>query len=394
MAPNFEQFGSVGGPLLRLLRLGRLRLRLRHGPRPPRRRDPGRRRRASASPSTWPRPPRAARVEVAYEVEVALRHCHGNGAEPGTPIVTCPRCQGAGQIQAVSRTAFGQLVRTRGLRPLRRRRARARAALHDLPRAPGGAWSTARCTSTSPPASPTASASASPAAATRGSAAGPPGDLYVMVRVREDERFLRDGEDLAHRRRRRRRRSPRSAPPSRCRRSTARCRSRSPPAPSPARSCRCAAAGSRRCSAAARATCTCRQRRHPAAAHAEQRELLEQLADTLGDGDLRAGRGHARQAEARAGADDPPAPRGSGSGSGASGRRWPSPRCCRCCRAARRRREPDQDGSSTRSTRRAQSCRAPTTSGRPPATRCRPHADRRRRRLGAALARSTSGRSR
>ena len=25
---------------------------------------------------------------------------------------------------------------------------------------------------------------------------GPAGDLYVVVRVREDERFLRDGEDL------------------------------------------------------------------------------------------------------------------------------------------------------------------------------------------------------
>jgi molecular chaperone DnaJ len=29
-----------------------------------------------------------------------------------------------------------------------------------------------------------------------GERGGPPGDLYVMVRVREDERFVRDGEDL------------------------------------------------------------------------------------------------------------------------------------------------------------------------------------------------------
>src|SRR5919109_282818 len=36
----------------------------------------------------------------------------GNGAEPGTPIVTCPKCRGAGQIQAVQRTRFGQMVRT------------------------------------------------------------------------------------------------------------------------------------------------------------------------------------------------------------------------------------------------------------------------------------------
>ena len=38
-------------------------------------------------------------------------HCHGNGAEPGTPIETCQRCGGSGQLRAVSRTPFGQVVR-------------------------------------------------------------------------------------------------------------------------------------------------------------------------------------------------------------------------------------------------------------------------------------------
>src|SRR5918995_1864031 len=52
------------------------------------------------------------RVEVEYEVEVRCEHCHGNGAEPGTPITTCSRCHGSGQLQTVARTAFGQMVRT------------------------------------------------------------------------------------------------------------------------------------------------------------------------------------------------------------------------------------------------------------------------------------------
>ena len=39
-------------------------------------------------------------------------HCNGNGAEPGTPIETCPRCEGTGQLQSVARTVFGQVVRT------------------------------------------------------------------------------------------------------------------------------------------------------------------------------------------------------------------------------------------------------------------------------------------
>src|SRR5438132_1145286 len=52
-----------------------------------------------------------ASVEVSYEAIKLCEHCHGNGAEPGTPIETCPRCGGTGQLRAVSRTPFGQVVR-------------------------------------------------------------------------------------------------------------------------------------------------------------------------------------------------------------------------------------------------------------------------------------------
>src|SRR4051812_11611264 len=52
-----------------------------------------------------------ASVEAAYDAVARCERCHGNGAEPGTPIETCSRCGGAGQLRTVSRTAFGQLVR-------------------------------------------------------------------------------------------------------------------------------------------------------------------------------------------------------------------------------------------------------------------------------------------
>src|SRR3954453_18539424 len=55
---------------------------------------------------------RGTSVEVTYDPTVLCETCHGNGAEPGTPIVTCDKCRGAGQIQAVQRTRFGQMVRT------------------------------------------------------------------------------------------------------------------------------------------------------------------------------------------------------------------------------------------------------------------------------------------
>src|SRR5918994_139491 len=50
-------------------------------------------------------------VEVAYDAVDTCERCRGNGAEPDTPIETCERCGGAGRLRAVTRTAFGQLVR-------------------------------------------------------------------------------------------------------------------------------------------------------------------------------------------------------------------------------------------------------------------------------------------
>ena len=78
--------------------------------------------------STSRRPSRGRRVDVAYEAVDRCERCHGNGAEPGTPIETCERCGGNGVLQAVSRTPFGQVVRTGRLRRLRRRRQRRREA--------------------------------------------------------------------------------------------------------------------------------------------------------------------------------------------------------------------------------------------------------------------------
>jgi molecular chaperone DnaJ len=49
--------------------------------------------------------------EVDFQAVVVCEHCRGNGAEPGTPIETCDRCGGAGQLRQVTRTPFGQMAR-------------------------------------------------------------------------------------------------------------------------------------------------------------------------------------------------------------------------------------------------------------------------------------------
>ncbi|MEJ7716043.1 MAG: DnaJ C-terminal domain-containing protein [Thermoleophilaceae bacterium] len=132
---------------------------------------------------------------MAYDAVDTCAHCHGNRAEPGTPIETCERCGGAGQLRAVSNTAFGQLVRAQACdvcggegkvaqTPCREcsgagRKAARRTLEVDLP--PGIAdGQRVRLTGRGH----------------AGDRGGPAGDLYVMVSVREDERFLRDGNDL------------------------------------------------------------------------------------------------------------------------------------------------------------------------------------------------------
>ncbi len=133
--------------------------------------------------------------EVTYEVVATCEHCRGNGAEPGTPIVTCETCGGAGQVQQVSRTPFGQMVRA-GMCPTCQ-------GAGKVPERPchvcagAGRVAEERTVAVDVPAGiadgQRIRVSGRGHAGERG---GPPGDLFVLVRVQEDERFVRDGDDL------------------------------------------------------------------------------------------------------------------------------------------------------------------------------------------------------
>ncbi|HEU4977448.1 MAG TPA: molecular chaperone DnaJ [Solirubrobacteraceae bacterium] len=136
-----------------------------------------------------------AQVELSFEAVETCERCHGNGAEPGTPISTCERCGGAGVLQAVTRSPFGQVMRTVtcdvcggdgkvAQTPCERcdgrgREVRRRALQVDVP---AGIEDGQRIRLTG--------------RGHAGERGGPPGDLYVLVRVRPDERFVRDGDDL------------------------------------------------------------------------------------------------------------------------------------------------------------------------------------------------------
>ena len=133
--------------------------------------------------------------EVRYEVVARCPKCHGNGAEPGTPITSCGRCGGSGRLQGVTRTPFGQVVRSvtcdvchgDGRVPEqpcdecdgRGRTLDERALRVDIP---AGIDDGQRIRLAGQ--------------GHAGEAGAPDGDLYVAVRVRPDERFVRDGNDL------------------------------------------------------------------------------------------------------------------------------------------------------------------------------------------------------
>jgi molecular chaperone DnaJ len=138
---------------------------------------------------------RGATVEVAYEAVATCEHCRGNGAEPGTPIETCPRCQGAGQLRAVSRTPFGQVVRATACDVCQ---GEGRVARNPCKVCRGRGRKVER-----PKVSVEVPVGISDGQRIRitgrghaGERGGPPGDLYVLIHVREDPRFVRDGEDL------------------------------------------------------------------------------------------------------------------------------------------------------------------------------------------------------
>ena len=134
-------------------------------------------------------------VELKFDAVILCESCHGNGAEPGTPIETCQRCQGQGQLRTVSRTPFGQVMSTTacdrcdgdGKIPKepchvchgRGRRVEQQKVSVDIP---AGIADGQRIR-----------VSGRGHAGERG---GPAGDLYVLVRVKEDKRFVRDGDDL------------------------------------------------------------------------------------------------------------------------------------------------------------------------------------------------------
>jgi molecular chaperone DnaJ len=135
------------------------------------------------------------KVNVAFEGIDRCEHCRGNGAEPGTPIETCERCGGAGQLQGAVRTPFGQMVRTVVCDVCHGDGRTAKQPCHEC-RGRGRLASKREVEVEIPAGISEGQRIRLSGHGHAGEAGAPAGDLYVLVSVREDRRFVREGDDL------------------------------------------------------------------------------------------------------------------------------------------------------------------------------------------------------
>jgi molecular chaperone DnaJ len=138
-----------------------------------------------------------ASKEIRVRVPVHCGTCDATGAKPGTSPVTCAQCRGAGEVRQVRQSILGQMVTSR---PCMRCGGLGQEIPTPCPDCRGeGRRTEEKAYTVDIPAGVddgnTLQLGGRGAAGPRG---GRPGDLFVHLRVKPDERFTRQGNDLIH----------------------------------------------------------------------------------------------------------------------------------------------------------------------------------------------------
>jgi molecular chaperone DnaJ len=138
-----------------------------------------------------------AHADVTVRTAVPCEPCSATGAAPGTTATSCPTCGGVGQVRQVRQSFLGQMVTTS---PCPQCEGAGQIIASPCDHCGGeGRTVVERTYSVEVPAG------LDPDNVLRlvgrgavGPRGGPPGDLYVRVRVRAHDRFERHGADLHH----------------------------------------------------------------------------------------------------------------------------------------------------------------------------------------------------
>jgi molecular chaperone DnaJ len=139
-------------------------------------------------------------VTVPIEVASPCERCGATGSEPGTQIRECSTCGGGGVVRRVSQNVFGQFVHQRSCPECGGRGNVAESPCLQC-RGDGVALARRQIDVDIPAGIHDGQRIRIRGAGHMADGEGEPGNVFVVVRVRPDPRFVRDGDDLhtAHR---------------------------------------------------------------------------------------------------------------------------------------------------------------------------------------------------
>jgi molecular chaperone DnaJ len=135
------------------------------------------------------------KVTIPFEAAVTCRTCHGDGAAPGAKPVTCPRCGGSGLLQQVSRGILGEFVRQMAC-PECNGAGRKVDQLCETCRGSGRTVDERTLEVEIPEGIHDGQRIRLTGEGHAGGLGARPGDAYVRVSVRPDDRFVREGNDI------------------------------------------------------------------------------------------------------------------------------------------------------------------------------------------------------
>ena len=132
---------------------------------------------------------------VPFRVEVPCGACRGSGAEHGTQPITCPTCNGAGRLQQVSRSVFGEFIRAQACP-----RCAGSGRIIETPckecGGTGRQFEERALEVDIPPGIHDGQRIRLSGEGHAGALGARAGDVYVLVHVRPDPRFAREGNDI------------------------------------------------------------------------------------------------------------------------------------------------------------------------------------------------------
>ena len=133
--------------------------------------------------------------EVPFDAAVTCARCGGDGAEPGSEITTCPNCNGSGRLQQVTRSVFGEFVRTQTCPTCAGSGRRIEQPCQEC-RGAGRVVEERTIPVEIPPGIHHGQRIRLSGEGHAGLVGGRAGDVYVEVHIRPDERFVREGDDI------------------------------------------------------------------------------------------------------------------------------------------------------------------------------------------------------